>query len=63
MSSFVDRIIRASKLDASLCEEVEQDRGAIRQAVAVVICVIGLVVQALFFALPFSIFGAPGRPV
>jgi hypothetical protein len=37
MSSFGDRIIRASKLDASLYEEVEKDRGAIRQAVAVVV--------------------------
>ncbi len=37
MSSFQDRIIRAAKLDASLYEEVEADKGAMWQAMAVVV--------------------------
>lgn len=37
MSGFVDRIVRASKLDASLYEEVEHDRDALRQAMTVVV--------------------------
>ena len=37
MASFKDRIIRAAKLDVHLCEEVEADKGAMGQAMAVVI--------------------------
>ena len=37
MASFTDRIIRAAKLDANLYEEVEADRGALRQAMGVVV--------------------------
>ncbi|MGH7963150.1 MAG: YIP1 family protein [Candidatus Binatia bacterium] len=36
MTGFVDRMIRAAKLDASLYEEVETDREAIGQAIGVV---------------------------
>ncbi|MDI6793836.1 MAG: YIP1 family protein [bacterium] len=37
MSSFKDRIIRAATLDVSLYEEVEADRGALGQAMVVVV--------------------------
>ncbi len=37
MNKFQDRIIRAAKLDANLYEEVEADKGAMRQAMAVVV--------------------------
>lgn len=37
MADIMSRIIRAAKLDASLYEEVEADRSAIGQAVAVVV--------------------------
>jgi hypothetical protein len=37
MASFQDRIIRAAKLDLHLYEEVEADKGAMGQAMAVVI--------------------------
>lgn len=37
MSSFKDRIIRAAKLDVHLYEEVENDPGALKQAMLVVI--------------------------
>lgn len=37
MAIFIDRIIRAAKLDVHLYEEVEADRGAIGQAMGVVI--------------------------
>jgi len=37
MSSFADRLIRAAKLDKNLYEEVEADKGALSQALAVVI--------------------------
>ncbi len=37
MADFFDRIIRASKLDAALYEEVEADRSAIKQAFAVIV--------------------------
>ncbi len=37
MSSFVDRIIRAAKLDVNLYEEVEADKSALGQAIGVVI--------------------------
>ena len=37
MNAFADRLIRASRLDASLYEEVESDRNATRQAVGVVV--------------------------
>ena len=36
-SSFQDRIIRAARLDSDLYEEVEADKGALWQAMAVVI--------------------------
>jgi hypothetical protein len=36
-SSFQDRIIRAAKLDSTLYEEVEADKGALWQAIAVVV--------------------------
>ena len=37
MSSFSDRLFRAAKLDVNLYEEVEADKGALGQAMAVVI--------------------------
>ncbi len=37
MASFIDRIIRAAKLDVNLYEEVEADRGALGQARGVVV--------------------------
>ena len=37
MSSFQDRIIRAAKLDVNLYEEVEADKGAMSQVMAVVV--------------------------
>ncbi len=37
MASMVDRMIRAAKLDAQLYEEVEADRGALGQAMGVVV--------------------------
>ncbi|NQT23421.1 MAG: YIP1 family protein [Candidatus Omnitrophica bacterium] len=37
MSSFSDRLFRAAKLDVNLYEEVEADKGALGQAIAVVI--------------------------
>lgn len=37
MNQFVDRMIRASKLEANLYEEVEADKGAMGQAMAVVV--------------------------
>ena len=37
MNNFSDRIIRAAKLDKNLYEEVEADKGALGQALAVVI--------------------------
>lgn len=37
MSTFKDRIIRAAKLDVHLYEEVEADRGAMMQAMGVVV--------------------------
>ena len=37
MSTFTDRMVRASKLDVRLYEEVEADKGAMRQAMGVVV--------------------------
>ena len=37
MTNFTDRIIRAAKLDVNLYEEVEADKGAMGQAMAVVV--------------------------
>ena len=37
MNIFVDRMIRAAKLDVNLYEEVEADTGAMRQAIGVVV--------------------------
>ena len=37
MASFQDRIIRAAKLDVNLYEEVEADKGALGQAMGVVV--------------------------
>ena len=37
MSTFQDRIFRAAKLDANLYEEVEADKGAMGQAMTVVV--------------------------
>ncbi|MFQ6759415.1 MAG: hypothetical protein D9V46_00355 [Deltaproteobacteria bacterium] len=37
MNTFTNRIIRAAKLDAHLYEEVEADKGTMRQAMAVVV--------------------------
>jgi len=37
MASFKDRIIRAAKIDVSLYEEVEADKGALSQAMVVVV--------------------------
>ncbi|HDY69187.1 MAG TPA: hypothetical protein ENH85_15550, partial [Candidatus Scalindua sp.] len=37
MGNFINRIIRAAKLDAHLYEEVEADKSAMRQAMLVVV--------------------------
>ena len=37
MSSFQDRIVRAAKLDVNLYEEVEADKGAMSQAMGIVV--------------------------
>ena len=37
MNNFTDRIIRAAKLDKNLYEEVEADKGALGQAMTVVV--------------------------
>lgn len=37
MDSYINRIIRAAKLDVNLYEEVEADKGAMRQAMGVVV--------------------------
>ena len=37
MNSFLNRILRAAKLELNLYEEVEADRGALGQAMGVVI--------------------------
>jgi len=37
MTSFLDRMLRAAKLDVNLYEEVEADTGAMRQAMGVVV--------------------------
>jgi len=37
MQNYIDRIIRASKLDVNLYEEVEADKGAMTQAMGVVV--------------------------
>jgi hypothetical protein len=37
MTNFKDRIIRAAKLDVNLYEEIEADKGAMGQAMAVVV--------------------------
>ena len=37
MSLFIERMIRAAKLDVNLYEEVEADRGALKQAMGVVV--------------------------
>ncbi len=37
MAGFVDRMVRAAKLDPNLYEEVEADKGALGQAMAVVV--------------------------
>ena len=37
MSNYTNRIVRAAKLDVSLYEEVEADKGAMRQAMGVVV--------------------------
>lgn len=65
MASLKDRIIRAARLDVNLYEEVEADKGALSQAMVVVVrqaldykttlravgvCIIGWVIQALIFA-------------
>ena len=37
MTNFLDRMLRAAKLDVNLYEEVEADTGAMRQAIGVVV--------------------------
>ncbi|MBW2492971.1 MAG: hypothetical protein JRE65_17700 [Deltaproteobacteria bacterium] len=37
MQNYIDRIVRAAKLDINLYEEVEADKGAMRQAMGVVV--------------------------
>lgn len=37
MSQFIDRMIRAAKLDAQVYEEVEADKSAMPQAIGVVV--------------------------
>ena len=37
MGQFLNRIIRAAQLDVSLYEEVEADKGALKQAMGVVV--------------------------
>ncbi len=39
MASLIDRMIRASRLDASLYEEVEADKGSMGQAILIVVLV------------------------
>ncbi len=39
MHSFINRVIRASRLDPALYEEVEADKGSMRQAILVVVLV------------------------
>ncbi|MCZ6554839.1 MAG: hypothetical protein O6759_01830, partial [Candidatus Dadabacteria bacterium] len=37
MASLIDRMVRAAKLDVNLYEEVEADKGSMRQAITVVV--------------------------
>ena len=37
MQNYIDRIVRAAKLDVNLYEEVEADKGALGQAMGVVV--------------------------
>jgi len=37
MASLIDRMVRASKLDVNLYEEVEADKGSMGQAITVVV--------------------------
>lgn len=65
MASLVDRMIRASKLDASLYEEVEADKGSMGQAILVVvisgiavgIAIINLGIGAFFVGIIGAIVG------
>jgi len=62
MANLVDRMVRASKLDVNLYEEVEADKGAMGQAVAVVL--ISSVAAGIgsigFFGIRGLIFGTIG---
>ena len=65
MSSFLDRIIRAAKLDVSLYEEVEADTTALGQAMGVVILSsmaagVGSVIQVVLMWMLFTLLGASG---
>src|SRR5210317_1884670 len=66
MASFTDRMIRAAKLDVTLYEEVEADKGTMGQAMGVVILSsvaagIGTIgttgMQGLFFGTIFALLG------
>jgi len=66
MASFTDRMIRAAKLDATLYEEVEADKGTMGQAMGVVILSsvaagIGTIgttgIKGLFFGTIFALLG------
>jgi len=57
MTSFRDRIIRAAKLDVDLYEEVEADKGALGQAMGVV------VLSSIAAGIGTRDFGLWGRPL
>ena len=54
MRSFVSRMLRAAKLDASLYDEVESDRAAMGQAVSVII------LSSIAAGIGGGMFSAPG---
>lgn len=67
MASITDRMIRAAKLDVTLYEEVEADKGAMGQALdykstwrAVGVCLIGWIVQIVIFGIFFGLAGGFG---
>lgn len=62
MANLVDRMVRASKLDVNLYEEVEADKGAMGQAVAVVfISSVAAGIGSIgFFGIRGLIFGTIG---
>ena len=72
MSRFLNRFLRAAKLDASLYQEIVEDGGAMNQALsyestsrALGVCIIGLIISAVFqgliFIIMFSAFSVSAR--